>query len=105
VPASAAPGSPSAAEPSTPASTSPAPAPVSTGTYVEDIESAGISAQPGWIITTGQRLCSAWDNGSATADTDQILLAGGVKPSQLDSFNTITVRDLCPGTRGGPNAP
>ena len=81
----------------------PAAAPaVPSGTYagyVADIHAAGISAPDTWIVQTGETLVSDWRNGQTTAQTDQILLAGGILPGHLAAFDSITQQDL------GPNRP
>lgn len=98
------------------AATAPAPAPASApdttangtahsaATYVSDIAAAGIVAPADWVQSTGNNLCTAWNAGQTTAQTDPTLLAGGVSQAHLSLFDSITVQDLCPTTTGGPNA-
>ncbi len=62
--------------------------------YVADIQAAGITAPDTWIVQTGQTLVSDWRNGQTTAQTDQILLAGGILPGHLAAFDSITQQDL-----------
>jgi hypothetical protein len=74
----------------------PAPA-IPSGTYagyVADIHAAGITAPDTWIVQTGETLVSDWRNGQTTAQTDQILLAGGILPGHLAAFDSITQQDL-----------
>jgi hypothetical protein len=65
--------------------------------YEADIANAGIVAPTGWLDTTGEQLCTDWANGETTANTDPILLAGGIYAYHLATFDTITNNDLCPG--------
>jgi type IV secretory pathway VirJ component len=67
-------------------------------TYVQDIWAAGIVAPADWIVTTGNTLCQAWAAGDSTAYTDQILLAGGIYPYHLATYDAITANDVCPAT-------
>ncbi len=62
--------------------------------YVADIHAAGITAPDTWIVQTGETLVSDWRNGQTTAQTDQILLAGGILPGHLAAFDSITQQDL-----------
>ena len=78
------------------------PPPPAPDSYVQDIWNAGITAPAGWIDSTGQALCSAWESWDTTTYTDQILTAGGIHPYHLVTYDTITAQDLCPGTPGGP---
>ena len=75
-----------------------------TGSYSQDIAKAGIAAPEPWLDNTGQQLCADWNAGQTTAQTDPILIAGGILPEHLTLFDNITVLDLCPSTPGGPNA-
>jgi hypothetical protein len=81
VPAAPAPGAPAATAPSN---------------YAQDIADAGIAAPPGWLASTGQRLCADWRSGESTDQTDQLLLAGGIHPNHLAVFDSITNTDVCP---------
>jgi hypothetical protein len=74
-----------------------APAGTPASNYAQDIADAGIVAPPGWLASTGQRLCADWQNGESTDQTDQILLAGGIHPNHLAAFDSITNSDVCPG--------
>jgi hypothetical protein len=65
--------------------------------YAQDIADAGIVAPLGWLTSTGNRLCSDWSDGQTTAQTDQILLDGGIHPNHLATFDSITNSDVCPG--------
>jgi hypothetical protein len=79
---------------------SPTPAPPATTpatSYAQDITNAGIVAPVAWIDSTGQKLCADWQSGMSTADTDQILLSGGIHPNHVAIFDSITNTDLCPG--------
>jgi hypothetical protein len=79
---------------------SPAPAPPATTpatSYAQDITNAGIVAPVTWIYSTGNQLCADWQSGMSTADTDQILLSGGIHPNHVELFDSITNTDLCPG--------
>ena len=94
------PGSTSAPQPTTtaPAPQAPAaPAGTPASNYAQDIADAGIVAPPGWLASTGQRLCADWQNGQSTEQTDQILLAGGIHANHLAAFDSITNSDVCPG--------
>jgi hypothetical protein len=82
-------------EPAPEAPAGPAGTPASN--YAQDIADAGIVAPPGWLSSTGQRLCADWQNGESTDQTDQLLLAGGIHPNHLASFDSITNSDVCPG--------
>ena len=62
--------------------------------YVADIHAAGITAPATWIVQTGETLVSDWRNGQTTAQTDQILLAGGILSGHLAAFDSITRQDL-----------
>jgi len=62
--------------------------------YVADIHAAGITAPDTWIVQTGEALVRDWRNGQTTAQTDQILLAGGILPGHLAAFDSITQQDL-----------
>ena len=62
--------------------------------YVADIHAAAITAPDTWIVQTGETLVSDWRNGQTTAQTDQILLAGGILPGHLAAFDSITQQDL-----------
>jgi hypothetical protein len=62
--------------------------------YLADIHAAGITAPDTWIVQTGETLASDWRNGQTTAQTDQILLAGGILPGHLAAFDSITQQDL-----------
>lgn len=53
-----------------------------------------ITAPDTWIVQTGETLVSDWRNGQTTAQTDQILLAGGILPGHLAAFDSITQQDL-----------
>lgn len=70
--------------------------------YAQDIWNAGIVAPAGWVDQTGQELCSAWQAGDTVSYTDQLLLAGGIYPEHLATYDAITAQDVCPGTPGGP---
>jgi hypothetical protein len=87
------PGSQPPAAPPAPA----APAGTPASNYAQDIADAGIVAPPGWLASTGARLCADWQNGQSTDQTDQILLAGGIHPNHLAAFDSITNSDVCPG--------
>jgi hypothetical protein len=65
--------------------------------YAQDIANAGIVAPPGWLTSTGNRLCSDWSDGQTASQTDQILLDGGIHPNHLATFDSITNSDVCPG--------
>jgi hypothetical protein len=52
------------------------------------------SAPDTWIVQTGETLVSDWRNGQTTAQTDQILLAGGILPGHLAAFDSVTQQDL-----------
>jgi hypothetical protein len=65
--------------------------------YAQDIADAGIVAPSGWLASTGERLCGDWSDGESTAQTDQLLLAGGIHPNHLAAFDSITNSDVCPG--------
>jgi hypothetical protein len=86
------PGSQPPAAPAAPA----APAGTPASKYAQDIADAGIAAPPGWLASTGERLCADWQNGESTDQTDQILLAGGIHPNHLAAFDSITNSDVCP---------
>ena len=73
------------------------PATTPPASYAQDITNAGIVAPVDWINSMGERLCAAWRSGRTTADTDQILLAGGLHADHLAAFDHITSTDLCPG--------
>ena len=62
--------------------------------YLADIHAAGITAPDTWIVQTAETLVSDWRNGQTTAQTDQILLAGGILPGHLAAFDSITQQDL-----------
>jgi hypothetical protein len=80
-----------------PGAQAPAPAaPPPSSNYARDIADAGIVAPLGWLTTTGSRLCADWQNGESTAQTDQLLLAGGIHPNHLGLFDSITNSDVCP---------
>lgn len=93
-------------QPSSPTSTITRPAPASTNvqppastpaaSYAQDITNAGIVAPVDWINRMGEQLCADWRNGMTTADTNPVLLAGGLHADHLDAFNRITNTDLCP---------
>lgn len=72
------------------------PAPQANGSYATDIANAGIVAPAGWLYSTGTTLCNDWANGQTTTQTDQILLAGGIYPYHLATFDSITQADVCP---------
>jgi hypothetical protein len=72
------------------------PAAATATSYAQDITNAGIVAPVGWINDTGQRLCADWRSGMTTAETDNILLAGGLHADHLAAFDRITNEDLCP---------
>jgi len=82
------------AEPSSPAPAAPATTPATN--YAQDITNAGIVAPVDWIDSTGNKLCADWQSGMSTADTDQILLSGGIHTNHLAIFDSITNTDLCP---------
>jgi hypothetical protein len=65
--------------------------------YAADIANAGIYAPYGWLLQTGNTLCNDWAAGETTAQTDPILLAGGVHSEHLAVFDQITNQDMCPG--------
>lgn len=98
--------SPSSSNPESSNSTTGNPAPSVThsqaqlpsvlASYARDVLNAGINAPADWIVKTGERLCGEWHSGTTTAETDPILLAGGVYAQHLAAFNTITNHDLCP---------
>jgi hypothetical protein len=75
-----------------------------SGSYPQDIANAGIVAPVVWVSNTGVTLCDDWANGETTAQTDPILLAGGILPAHLAIFDGITVEDVCPTVSGGPNS-
>jgi hypothetical protein len=79
-----------------PGAQAPAPAAPPPSDYAQDIASAGIVAPLGWLTTTGDRLCADWRNGESTAQTDQLLLAGGIHLNHLGLFDSITNSDVCP---------
>jgi hypothetical protein len=79
-----------------PGAQAPAPAAPPPSNYARDIADAGIVAPLGWLTTTGSRLCADWQNGESTAQTDQLLLAGGIHPNHLGLFDSITNSDVCP---------
>jgi hypothetical protein len=74
-----------------------APAVTPPSNYAADIANAGIVAPLSWLNSTGERLCADWQNGESTDQTDQLLLAGGIHPSHLAVFDSITNSDVCPG--------
>jgi hypothetical protein len=102
---------PEAAAPTVTVTSNPAPEPQATTTvpapqapagtppsnYAQDIANAGIVAPLSWLTSTGARLCADWQNGESTSQTDQLLLAGGIHPSHLAVFDSITNSDVCPG--------
>jgi hypothetical protein len=71
------------------------------GPYLEAIAAAGIVAPDTWTVNTGTGLCDSWANGATVADTDPTLLAGGIYPEHLATFDAITQAYLCPGTYNG----
>jgi hypothetical protein len=73
------------------------PAGTGSSNYAQDIADAGIVAPLGWLTSTGERLCGDWSDGESTAQTDQLLLAGGIHPNHLAAFDSITNSDVCPG--------
>jgi hypothetical protein len=80
-----------------PGTQAPAPAAPPPSNYARDIADAGIVAPPGWLTSTGERLCADWQNGESTAQTDQLLLAGGIRADHLGLFDSVTNSDVCPG--------
>jgi hypothetical protein len=82
--------------PAAPGAQAPAPA-APPSNYAQDIADAGIVAPAGWLASTGERLCADWQDGESTAQTDQLLLAGGIHASHLGLFDSITNSDVCPG--------
>jgi hypothetical protein len=82
--------------PVAPGAQAPAPA-APPSNYAQDIADAGIVAPAGWLASTGERLCADWQDGESTAQTDQLLLAGGIHASHLGLFDSITNSDVCPG--------
>ena len=66
--------------------------------YAQDIQNAGIVAPVAWIDKTGQTLCADWAAGDTESWTDQnVLLAGGIHPNHLATYDSITNSDVCPG--------
>jgi hypothetical protein len=94
-PSSAPAPQPTTAQPAPPAPAAPATTPPSS--YAQDITNAGIVAPVPWINTTGEQICSDWQSGMSTTQTDQQLLAGGIHPDHLAIFDSITNSDVCPG--------
>jgi hypothetical protein len=90
--------------PATAAPSVPGPGNGGSRSYVTDIANAGIIAPEPWLDQTGQQLCADWNAGQTIAQTDPVLVAGGIQPGHLSMFDSITVEDLCPTTPGGPNA-
>jgi Collagen triple helix repeat (20 copies) len=74
-----------------------APAGTPPSNYAQDIANAGIVAPLWWLNRTGEQLCADWQNGESTAQTDPLLLAGGIHPNHLAVFDSITNSDVCPG--------
>jgi len=74
-----------------------APAAAAPSNYAQDIANAGIVAPLSWLTSTGDQLCADWQNGESTAQTDDLLLAGGIHPDHLALFDSITNSDVCPG--------
>jgi hypothetical protein len=93
VPAPQAPAAPAAPAPAAPA----APAAPPPSNYAQDIANAGIVAPQPWLTSTAEQLCADWQNGESTAQTDQLLLAGGIHADHLAAFDSITNSDVCPG--------
>ena len=68
------------------------------------IVNAGIVTPEPWLTSTGEELCTSWNEGGLTSQTDSILSDAGILPEHIASFNQITMQDLCPSNPGGPNA-
>lgn len=80
----------------------PPPPPAPSISYAQDITNAGIVAPVSWINQTGPTLCADWASGMSWTQTDNaVLLPGGIYPSHLATYDSITASDLCPAYGGG----